>query len=180
MKKVTHSSSSPILGSILGSEQNKVWTNRDNPGNVWGIKTKAKRSGWRSRVLSLGISTAWTDLVTVPRIFRASCRTEGPRGAVSSRGQDLGMSPGQMPAQYINEFSKILCRTALDGHGHPAVTVAEVGLDVLSSEPSSISNYNLQSTGGTYYIACAPSAICLILNVMLIKWGSQGQWEAPQ
>lgn len=61
MKKVTHISPSPILGLILGFEQNRVWTNRDNPGDVWGgIKIRPRRSGWRSRVL------LWVVMSTLP------------------------------------------------------------------------------------------------------------------
>lgn len=63
-------------------------------------------SGQWSRVLSLGMSTAWTDLVTIPKSLQDSFRTGG-QGACKLKGksQDLGEPPEQVPAQYTKEFS---------------------------------------------------------------------------
>ena len=86
VRKVTYTSPAPILGSVLGPEQNRVWTNQDHPEDVSGTETTSKRSGRRSKVLSLGMSTARTDLVTVPRSLQGSSRTGQPGGAVSPEG----------------------------------------------------------------------------------------------
>ena len=69
-----------------------------------------------------------------------------PRG----RGWDLGESPGQMPAQHVKEWELLWMVMSTLPWEVASEGVAEVGLDVLSSQPISLSNNNLQSTGGKY------------------------------
>lgn len=74
VRKVTHILLSSLSGSVLDPAQNRIWTKRETLEDVG-------RSGWWSRALSPGMSTASTDLVAVLKSLQDFSRTGDMQGA---------------------------------------------------------------------------------------------------